>query len=47
MKYFASQNPRFSYGLLFRFEYLISGSKSYRDFGQTGPTDLFLESPDN
>ena len=23
--------------LLFRFEYLISGPKSYRDFGQTGP----------
>ena len=23
--------------LLFRFEYLISGTKSYRDFGQTGP----------
>ena len=23
--------------LLFRFEYLISGLKSYRDFGQTGP----------
>ena len=34
MEYFVSQDPR-SY-FLFRFEYLISGLKSYRDFGETG-----------
>ena len=26
--------------LLFGFEYLISGPKSYRDFGQTGPRSV-------
>ena len=31
MEYFASQDPR-SYFFLFRFEYLISGPKSYRDY---------------
>ena len=40
MEYFASQNPRSS---SFRFENLISGPKSYRDFRETGPRPQVLE----
>ena len=39
MEYFASQDQR-SYYFLFRFEYLISGPKSCRDFRETGPREL-------
>ena len=33
--------------LLFRFEYLISGPKSYRDFRETGPRPQSLKRVDN